>query len=179
LSLLSIDELNEQLESAGVGHGAFEVHGAIVGALCANANRALEDWFSDWLEEGFAVDGDSDVGEQIEALAQRTRQALEDSGLEFSLPMPFDDAPIVERADALRDWCGGFIGGIGDSPAGVAEPDVLEILTDFERIARTQFHGDENDEDAENDLFELVEYVRVSAQLVFEIRSTPPREPLQ
>ena len=45
---------------------------------------------------------------------------------------------------------------------------IRDIVTDFSEITRASFSSEETEEEGEAALVELVEYVRVSVQLVFE-----------
>jgi uncharacterized protein YgfB (UPF0149 family) len=88
--------------------------------------------------------------------------------------LPPDDRPLSLRADGLADWCSGFMHGLGEAAASGAGRDVLggevmrEIMEDFAEIARVTLGDDETDLEAEAAYTELVEFVRVSVQLVFE-----------
>ncbi len=72
-----------------------------------------------------------------------------------------------ERAEALFDWCRGFLGGFGLA-AGAAPPlseESGEALQDLARLAKATAESSDDDED-EDALAELEEFVRVAALLL-------------
>ena len=84
--------------------------------------------------------------------------------------MPDDDEVIDVRSKSLKSFCGGFLSGFG---ATKSSDDVMEALSDFERIAALR-ETVEDSEENEADLFEIIEYVRVSVLLIFaECRAKP------
>jgi predicted dienelactone hydrolase len=82
-----------------------------------------------------------------------------------------DDAPIGDRASALGQWCQGFLYGLGSRP--LPDPESLpeqvgEIVRDLTSITQVGVDDSESDESNEQAYLELVEFVRVGAQLLFE-----------
>ena len=104
----------------------------------------------------------------------RPGSTIQDQGFEPLLP-PADTA-LEHRADALVDWCRGFLGGLG--LAGVSREhglsaDGAEILSDFGTIAGTRFEYADGEED-ESALTEVIEFIRVGVLLLHaEIVSAP------
>jgi uncharacterized protein YgfB (UPF0149 family) len=91
--------------------------------------------------------------------------------MEFDLLIPSDDRPIEERTQALTAWCSGFLYGLGSS--GAADPqrlpgDIGEIVRDLTEITRADVDATDTVEANESALAELVEFVRVGVQLVFD-----------
>ena len=99
--------------------------------------------------------------------------------------LPDDESALAQRAEALALWCHGFLAGLvvggvdlaGDPSALPAEID--ELVRDFAEISRAGLSEDEAAGKDQPDfaLAELHEYVRVSAQIVFEELRGEPREP--
>ena len=91
--------------------------------------------------------------------------------MEFDLLIPDDDRPIEERTQALTAWCSGFLYGLGSN--GAADPqrlpgDLGEIVRDLTEITRADVDASDSVEANESALAELVEFVRVGVQLVFD-----------
>jgi len=147
-----------------------ELHGEMCGALSANAALDRRAWAADWVENHLPRGEHSGILKNLGVLLDATAAAMNDESFEFELKLPDDDEPLLARAQGLARWCAGYLSGIGESLAqNKALPaDVKEVLIDVERIARTVFSDEESDNDAEADLTELIEYVRVGALLVFE-----------
>jgi hypothetical protein len=91
--------------------------------------------------------------------------------MQLALLVPGDDAALEQRTTALCQWCNGFLYGLAGH--GAADPERLpgdagEIVRDLGEITRAGVDGQESDEVNESAYIELVEFVRVGVQLVFE-----------
>jgi uncharacterized protein YgfB (UPF0149 family) len=148
--------------------GAAEAHGTLAGALCALVPYRLEDWLAEILPEGT---GNGGADPALQTLYEATVAALSDRQMEFELLIPADDEPIEERTRALTSWCSGFLYGLGTN--GAADPqrlpgDLGEIVRDLTEITRADVDATDSAEANESALAELVEFVRVGVQLVFD-----------
>jgi hypothetical protein len=144
-----------------------EAHGTLAGALCAQVPYRLEDWLAEILPEGRRSDADP----VLQAVYDWTVAALAGRDMDFELVIPEDDRPIRERTQALTLWCTGFLYGLGSN--GAADPQRLpgelgEIVRDLTEITHADVDATDSDEANESALAELVEFVRVGVQLVFE-----------
>lgn len=164
------------LDGVQASWDAAEAHGAFCGRACLSGARALQDWVRD-------IDGDEGSGnvlahearQGLQAFAADTLLKLEAGQMAFQLLLPDDDASLDARTTALADWCHGFMHGL--SSAGGADQGpyadaletgvVKEIIDDFSEITRAAVDK-ENSNEVEQAFAELEEYVRVSAQLVYE-----------
>ncbi len=148
-----------------------EAHGTLAGALCASGPYRLEDWLADILPEGMG----EPIDPALATLYAATVDALSGSDLDFDLLIPEDDRPIEERTRALTAWCTGFLYGLGHN--GVADPqrlpgDLPEIVRELGEITRAGVDASDSQEANESALAELVEFVRVGVQLVFDALQT-------
>jgi uncharacterized protein len=174
-------ELTLALERAGITAEASEAHGSFCGAAVLLGPHAGAVWLKDMLAE---VDPQNAVGAQAaRLLAQAALSSfamLEAGEMNFEPLLPDDDESLAQRTECLALWCQGFMHGIalGNQGDGIAVERVFgsdvakEIFADFTEITRAVVDGKEVDEDysdeGEQAFVELLEYVRVSAQLVFE-----------
>ena len=147
---------------------ASEAHGTLTGALCAMVPYRLEDWLAEILPEGVASLEDEPA---LQTLYESTVAALADRQMDFDLLIPTDDRPIEERTQALTAWCSGFLYGLGS--VGAADPQRLpgelgELVRDLTEITRADVDASDSAEANESALAELVEFVRVGVQLVFD-----------
>jgi uncharacterized protein len=145
-----------------------EAHGTLAGALCATGAYRLEDWLAEILPEGAAS---GDAAGQLRVVYDETRMALTGTQMQFELLMPDDEQPIELRTEALTLWCNGFMYGLGTSGAPDPEHlpgDAAEIVRDLAQIMRAGVDEREGLEANEAALAELVEFVRVGVQVVFE-----------
>jgi len=145
-----------------------EAHGTLAGALCALGPYRLEDWLAEILPEG----GDSRAADPaLATLYAATVASLTGRDMEFDLLIPADDRPIEERTRALTAWCTGFLYGLGSNGAADAQRlpgDLGEIVRDLTEITRAGVDATDSMEANESALAELVEFVRVGVQLVFD-----------
>jgi uncharacterized protein len=156
--------VQQSLESMALTGSAGEFHGSLCGYLCAGGSVA-SGWMARIMLDEEAPDPER--GSDISVLFDATRQTLESPDFEFSLLLPEQDRPVGERADALVDWCRGFLGGFGlvpDAQSNLGE-EANDAINDFAKIAASDLSYDDPDADEEA-LEEVAEYVRVGALLV-------------
>jgi uncharacterized protein len=147
---------------------AAEAHGTLAGCLCATAGYRLEDWLREILPEGRAS---PETTVMLEELFTATAGALLQPDMEFELLLPADDQPIDVRTAALAQWCQGFLYGLGAggiTDANGLPADAGEIVSDITEISRAGVDETQGEESNEAAYAELVEFVRVGVQLLFE-----------
>ncbi len=160
---------------------AAEAHGTLAGSLCTAPTYRFEDWLLEILPEGKAQTEHAAALRQVFA---GTQDALTGEMLEFEPLLPEDEQPIQERTTALAQWCVGFLYGLGSNalPDASGLPgEVGEVVRDFTEISRVEVDGADSAESNESAYAELVEFVRVGVQLVFDelvsLRDTPQEGP--
>jgi hypothetical protein len=167
--MLNYSELNELLTNAEAEVRAAECHGFLCGHVCAAGSSDDDLWqeFIDARTDDAATA--RDCYREINELLGEILLRIQSQDFDFQLLLPDEDQPLVERVDALAEWCHGFLDGYG---IGAAEQQLApteecrEILEDFAKIS--QVGGDcGTDEEDEQALFELIEYVRMGAIIIF------------
>jgi hypothetical protein len=147
---------------------AAEAHGTLSGCLCAALGYRFEDWLLEILPEGRAQPL---AAATLRELYTETAGSLRAPDMEFDLLLPEDAQSIDARATALAQWCQGFLYGLGSGAAqdvGSLPGDVGEIVRDLTEISRVGVDIAQTEESNESAYAELVEFVRVSVQVVFE-----------
>jgi uncharacterized protein YgfB (UPF0149 family) len=163
-SLPSPAEVDLAARELGLGMDAAELHGGLCGWVAAGGTVA-----GDWLAQ-VTADPDAPVvanGSVLQRLREATVAQLEDRSFGFELLLPDGDAPLGVRSGALFGWCRGFLGGFGLA-AGAAPPlseEGTEALADLARLAAATPQDDGDDED-EQALAEIEEFVRVAVLLL-------------
>jgi uncharacterized protein YgfB (UPF0149 family) len=156
MSELHYAELQKTLANSRALTDAPEAHGTLAGALCAAEDYALEDWLVELYADGRT---DPDAHAALFAIFEATRAALA------------SDQPLAARTTALGQWCQGFLYGLGSSriPDPEALPEQIgEIVRDLSAITQVAVDEGESEETNESSYTELVEFVRVGAQLLFD-----------
>jgi uncharacterized protein len=161
-------ELQKVLANSRALTDAPEAHGTLAGALCAAADYTLADWLAELYADGHA---DPDSTAALRVIFDATRAELASDQMAFQALLPDDDEPIAARAEALGQWCQGFLYGLGTQP--IPEPDQLpqdagEVVRDMTALTQVAADSEESDESNEQAYAELVEFVRVGAQLLFD-----------
>lgn len=170
----SFELVDSALRQLGTGDGATEAHGSFCGMACVLGERACEQWVAGILVPEVPAGARAEQADLLGDLAASTCAALNAGDMSFTPLLPPDEQPLEVRTEALASWCAGFMHGLGEASAGAAAHAALgagtprEIMTDLAEIARLQLGDDEADAEAEAAYAELVEFVRVSAQLLFD-----------
>ena len=170
-------DLADTLARLRAGVSASDLHGSLTGYLCAGGKTTAETWTSSLeLDAGHAGELLDDA---FPALYRHCREQLDDSDMSFEPLLPTDDVSLTERAEALVEWCRGFLGGVGlasgKQTQGESTEDVREIIQDFSTIATMNFDYDDDEED-EAALNEVIEFVRVGVLLLYsELAPAPSR----
>jgi len=165
-SPLTHAELARALETLRLGMGASDLHGSLTGYLCAGGNAGIAEW-----PAALEIEPDPKIAlrnDALDRLYRDCRAQLDDPDLGFEPLLPAHDVPVERRADALVEWCRGFLGGVGLSGGATARtlsPDASEVLADLGRIASSRFAYEDAEED-ESALSEVLEFVRVGVLLL-------------
>ncbi len=161
--------LNQLLLSEKLVTNASELHGIMVGMLVSGMALESKEWLpalADFTnqQEPFT----EQCAEALKHLYTDTVEQLIDGDYSLTVLLPDDNSPISERAGSLLVWVQGFLLGFGINQSDLTRcsADVKEAMEDFAQIARMEDDMEESEE-AEQALFEIVEYVRVSSMLCF------------
>lgn len=167
--LIGYDELDIALVRLRVGADASELHGSLCGFLAGGGTLGRQPLLAALQFETEEATPSAHDQALLDRLVKQTDGELADPELGFEPLLPADDRPLAERAEALVEWCRGFLGGFGlagaDAHAKLSD-EAQEILRDLSTIAGSSLDlGDEGeDEDA---LIEVQEFVRVGAMLLY------------
>ena len=172
---LNYADLGSLLASFGYEEHTSAYHGAVCGALCRQAPDAVDPVA---LLQDEDAHPDAAGREELLEVRDEASSALNDMQTSFTPLLPSDEAPLSERASALSAWCEGFLYGVaGRVKLDLKEcsDEVREVLRDFTEFTRASIEADDDPETEESAYAELVEYVRVGAQLVYmELHPRPP-----
>lgn len=169
---IAAGQLQAVLELCGLALGAAEAHGIVCGHICRRLTGApVEDLTRLIAGNAEMPDGiRRGLRERIAHLAQQVYHDLHTGRPDFELFVPDDDeAGLVQRAEALADWCRGFLLGLlRDPPLDLKTlpADAAEVVRDIGEIAQLDAgDGGEAEEWSYNEIFE---YLRVGVQVIFE-----------
>ncbi len=172
---VAFDELDAALRRCGANWDAAQSHGLLTGRLAVAGTPAGPDWLAQVLEGTDESDAPrQEAVKMLDSLYQGTFWQLTERLSEFVPLLPDDDVDAERRTLALAHWCEGFLHGLVSSGHDdtlkerlAAEP-LADIIPDMLQITRAAV-GDESDEETNEAAYaEIVEYVRVAAQLAYE-----------
>jgi len=171
-------ELSDIASYCEQANSASEVHGIFTGLLCRDPFTPSSHWVSALELEGTASDTRFQVvREQLNELWNYTQHSLNHIDTQFEAILPSDDESLSVRSEELAAWSQGFLYGFSLVDSEEVESSELpqivsEIINDFAEIGQVANVIDEDDTEAheanESALFEVLEYIKVSIQLVFE-----------
>ncbi|MCH7636741.1 MAG: UPF0149 family protein [Proteobacteria bacterium] len=177
----------DALRQCGSNWDASQTHGLLSGRLAIAGSDSGFDWLSQVLEGTEQADTIRDECESmLGQLFEITYRQLTERQSGFEPLLPSEDDGTTERATALAHWCEGFLHGLVAAHNGdelktrLAADPLADIIRDMLQITRASADEDDDTESDDSAYTELVEYVRVAAQLVYEELADlrhPTREP--
>lgn len=167
---------SDAVQRIGTEAGAAELHGQMVGLVCARQTLTLQQWLDESLPELVAAQqsGDALAKETAAILDDYFKLALsslQDGQLGFQLLLLPDDDPLEKRIGELTEWCQGFL--LGLALAGIKDfqhlpGELPDLLNDLVEISRAESYELDNEEEDETAYMELGEYVRLGVMMVWE-----------
>jgi hypothetical protein len=166
------------LGDAADGSATAEAHGTLCGLMCVAADDLPGAWVDNTLaDRGGQVS--ASAAEALTGLHAWTRRAIEGDQMSLDLLLPGDDLGLDRRTEALARWAQGFLYGL--AVRGLREPEALpepigELVADFSQIGMASHDGVDEDDSGEAAYAELVEFVRVGVQVIFDELNPPQKE---
>jgi len=167
LDPVEFDELADLFVELKVFSSPSELHGLLCGQLARGGDFDENSWLkgaATFLEQE-RFESDESKTLLLEMYVTTLQQFMAD-GFELLMLLPVDDATIYERAESLGRWCLGFVTGFGAARTRVSE-EARETVEDLEQIIQIDDEGIEADEESEQNLMQLVEYVRMAAIMLY------------
>ena len=173
---MNFEYIDQIRQKAGISIDVSEYHGKICACLCFENLEA-----ETLLPEEINADISSLSSETMKLkdilldLIAETLEKLNDTEMTFYPLLSPDSESLTNRTLSLSSWCAGFIDGVGLAVAqknismNPAEQDIIgEIIEDFSQISKLTSASVMNEGGEELAYMEVLEYVRVGAQLIFE-----------
>lgn len=170
--IFDFDEFADHLLDQGLQASPSQLHGCLSGLLSAGASQEPE-YGLDALGEALNLALHGELAARVMQLYTVTAAALQDDDLLFQPLLPDDDDDIVSRTAALASWCEGFLAGFAygiageDAAGGSLTEEAGEVLRDIAAMAQAEADEQADEEEAENNFSELVEYLRVAVMNIF------------
>lgn len=175
------EDLSAVLARLGYDDDAAAYHGALCGALCVKPPKDIDLLQLLELAAEEPPQADKPSLQLLARLREQTLYSLQDGELGFTPLLPDDEAELAARVGALVAWCSGFLFGLANRPQldlEACSDEAREIIQDFSQFTKASIGSDDNAELEETAYAELVEYIRVGAQLIYmELRPRPTPDP--
>lgn len=171
------DDLAALLRRAGYTEAPSNFHGALCGTLCVVPTEQVT--VENLLEESGCAPAELDPIDRFALLRLRDECTADllSTDMVFEPMLPVDANPLRLRVEALGAWCSGFLYGLSSRrklDLRTLSEEARETLRDFSQFTQAGLDASGDLETEESAYVELVEYVRVGAQLLFlEMRPRP------
>lgn len=175
--MISLNELNQQLKSAGIGINATELHGFLSGLICGGIkDQSWQPLLYQFTHDNHAYP--TALLAQVSELYQRILGELSDvESFSFELGLT-EDENVFARADSLSEWANHFLLALG-----LAQPhldkekgEIGEAVDDLQDICQLGYDEGDDEEELSEALEEIIEYVRTIAVLFYTHFNAPTTE---
>lgn len=136
-----------------------ELHGLLTGIVCVTQAPSNDEWVQ-ILETLDVPELDPEALELLTGEAEDIFHALSEDELDYLPLLPDDEHSLVERVQALADWCAGVVLGFGLA-SGHIRNDEMELIEHLQDVAAVEFEDSDDDAEGEESYQELYEFVRL------------------
>lgn len=179
------DVLNDALQRCGASWTAAQAHGLFSSRLAVVGSNSHTQSLRQVLEGSDESDAlRKECEGMLAALWLATHSAFSARQSSFEPLLADDDDSTAFRTEAVAHWCEGFLHGLvsGEHDAALRErlaaDPLADIIKDMLQITRAAVDANDDDESNEESYVEIIEYLRVAAQLVYEeLAEYRPRPP--
>lgn len=162
----NFSELSQALKQTSLKLHPSQAHGLVCGLLCGQLQPN-----ENWMPLITGEKASPKIEEILQKLYHLSHQELQAFAFEFQLLLPNDRTPLPNRAEALTLWCQGFLTGLKfvEIPIVGREPgELTEAIDDLIEIAKLNYDEVATNEEDETAYVELVEYVRMAINLIYQ-----------
>ena len=136
-----------------------ELHGLLTGIVCVTQAPTGDEW-QQILATLEIPALEQQVLEVLTDEAEDIAHALSEDELDYLPLLPDDEHVLVDRVQALADWCAGVVLGFGLA-SGHIRQDEMELIEHLQDVAAVEFDESDDDEEGEESYQELYEFVRL------------------
>ncbi len=176
---IEFSDLDDALRRCGASWNAAQAHGLLCGRLCLpgadSARETVREWVATVQDGGAAGSASrAECAALLGRVSTSTLRQLAERQSQFAPLLPEDAGTVVLRTKALSHWCEGFLHGLVSGKhdpavrARLAAQPLSDIIRDMLEITRAAVDEQADEETNEEAYAELVEYIRVAAQLAYE-----------
>lgn len=150
-----------------------EAHAIAVGLLAGDVSEPGRHWAAVMYADLQAGDALADECRScLDRLYHAAGEQMQDRDFGLHLFLPPSDFAEQGVSMAIRDWAQGFLFGFGlagkEAASARLSEEGSEALRDFYEIGNLDVSDETNDEEQQQALSEIEEYLRVAAMLIYE-----------
>ncbi|HJR14554.1 MAG TPA: YecA family protein [Rhodanobacteraceae bacterium] len=156
MTTFTYEAVDAVLTRAKLGMSPDDLHGSVSGYLCAGGRGHAHELLMALALESEDAGAMGELHALLDEMAAGISRDLR-TGEPITPLMPA--GPLGLRADAMVDWCRGFLGGLaltGGFAQAAKAPEVRELLDDFSQIAAMHLACDGDDEAALDDVLDFI-----------------------
>lgn len=157
-----------KMEESQLMASPAELHGLISGLLSAGVQaeqKQILPVLYDFLNDSQAVP--IAVQKQILELIKLTNGQLEQPDFSFALLLPSDDDSLIERLEAVVEWCQAFLVGFAvlQTDLSLVSDDIRDAIDQLTEITRLDVHSSSDFSEKENEesYYLVLEHIRLLA----------------
>jgi uncharacterized protein YgfB (UPF0149 family) len=170
VGVMAYQVINSIIIKSDARLSAAEAHGMAIGMLCVNEHAESDQWLTELLRNALPIADEQQ--EFLVRLFEESRRLLSSDEFEFDLFLPDEDTLLNQQIEALRNWCIGFLAGVGFANAASNWPgnanEILKDIVEFTKLETEEISS----EDDENALMEVTEFLRSAVLLLRDELST-------
>lgn len=169
-SQLSFETINQALAPYDLPIGPAYLHGLWCGLIVGEQYCKPQDWVDlAWDTPDAWLKIAPNVQALLLQLAEQSIVAFSSFDFGFRLLLPDDETTLQLRADALNEWCEGFVFGLQNQryQKSLLSGDGAQALADITKICEMDF-GIIECEEEEQSYMEIVEYVRMAVLTIHQ-----------
>jgi uncharacterized protein len=164
LQLPDYDEFIESISCLSLELSGSALHGLMCGYLCAGADHQAEAFLRALLNNK-RDSATRQAASTLFSVFSVSQQQINNFDFDFSMLLPADEVPLLERTQAFSEWCEGFTNGLTLAGVGfhhLFEEDAQEALQHLTEFAELDCDTLDVDEEDEKALMEISEYTRMA-----------------
>lgn len=140
-----------------------EWHGMVCAYLCANETQQALTFLNSLIKKNNSTTG-QELKEGLFLVFSMAEHQLNELDFSFQLLLPDDHVPLNERAQALSEWCDGFLNGLKTTPQAKKhlDTDSQEVLAHLQAFSELDYDALSISEEDEQAFMEIYEYTRMA-----------------
>ncbi|MCC5852734.1 MAG: UPF0149 family protein [Alkalimonas sp.] len=166
--LMQYEQWLLRMEESQLMASPAELHGLISGLLSAGVQAEQQQILPvlyDFLNDNQAVP--VAVQKQIVELIGLTAEQLQQADYAFALLLPSDDDSLIERLEAVVEWCQAFLVGFAvlQTDLSLVPEDIRDAVNQLTEITRLDVHSssDFSEQENEESYYLVLEHIRILA----------------